>query len=223
MKLKLLEQELPREKLLRLGASSLGDSELLAIFLRTGTAGCNVLDLADLLIKKFGGLRNLLTASQDDFCQAKGLGQAKFVQVKAVMEMARRVLAEQLKEPQKIEGSDTAKDFVASYLSQEINEVFAVMFLDSQHRMLAFKTLFYGTINQAKVYPRVVVQEALTQNAAAVILTHNHPSGVAEPSNADVLLTKQIKKALELLDVAVLDHLIVGRGCVVSMAEQGLI
>lgn len=217
------EAERPREKLIHQGASALSDAELLAIFLRTGIKGCNAVELAHHLLKQFGDLGQLLLANQEEFCQGKGLGQAKFVQLQAVMEMARRALAEPLKRGLTLDNAKGARDFVASQLYHEGNEVFAVMLLDAQHRLIEFKTLFQGTIHQTSVYPRVIVQTALACHAAAAILCHNHPSGVAEPSQADIRITARIRDALALVDVDVLDHLVVARGEVVSLAERGLI
>lgn len=217
------KDERPREKLLRQGPAALSDAELLAIFLRTGIAGCNVVELSRHLIGRFGNLQQLLSASQQEFCQARGLGEAKYVQLQAVMEMARRTLAEQLKRETCLDSAKTARDYAASQLAHEGNEVFAVMLLDAQHRLIEFKVLFQGTIHQTSVYPRVLVQTALTVHAAAVILCHNHPSGVAEPSQADIRITDRIRDALALVDVQVLDHLVVGRGEVTSFAERGLI
>ena len=210
----------PREKLLSNGAEALSDSELLAIFLRTGVPGCNVVELANHLLSEFGSLTALLHAEQEPFCRAKGLGVAKYVQVRAIMEMARRAMAEQLVRETVMENADVAKRYVASQLANMSNERFCILMLDSQHRLISFNTLFQGTINQASVHPRVIVQEVLRLNAAAVILCHNHPSGIAEPSGSDLRITKRIQDALALIDVAVLDHLIVGSGSVVSLAER---
>ncbi|GGA90858.1 UPF0758 protein [Neiella marina] len=215
------ESTRPREKLLAQGAQALTDAELLAIFLRTGLPGCNVVQLAHQLLAGFGDLFHLMAASQRQFCQAKGLGKAKYVQLQAVMEMARRVMATELSRTA-IDGSEAAKRYAASHLAHLANETFAVLLLDSQHRLIEFKALFHGTINQANVYPRIVVQQALAANAAAVILCHNHPSGVAEPSNADIRITQTIRDALALVDIAVLDHLVVAQGAVTSMAERQL-
>ena len=214
--------ERPREKLLNKGAASLSDAELLAIFLRTGIAGCNVVDLSRQLLQQFGDLASLLAADQQSFCQAKGLGQAKYVQVQAVMEMAKRALASTLRRGITLDSAKVARDYVASQLACEGNEVFAIMLLDAQHRLIEFKVLFQGTIHQTSVYPRVIVQTAMQTHAAAVILCHNHPSGVAEPSQADIRITSRVRDALALVDVDVLDHLVVGRGAVVSLAERGL-
>ncbi|MBW8191213.1 DNA repair protein RadC [Neiella marina] len=213
----------PREKLMANGAGSLSDAELLAIFLRTGLPGCNVVDLAQQLLADFGTLSELISAPKQEFCQAKGLGSAKYVQLQAVMEMARRVLAAQLRRDTVMDSTESAKRYAAAELAQHANEMFALLLLDSQHRLIEFKTLFQGTINQASVYPRVIVQTVLAANAAAVILCHNHPSGIAEPSNADIQITQRIQDALALVDVTVLDHLVVTQGHVVSMAERQLI
>lgn len=212
----------PREKLIAHGAGKLSDAELLAIFLRTGLPGCNVVDLAQQLINSFGSLHALVEAPQNEFCQGKGLGTAKYVQLQAVMEMARRVMAAELQRGSLMDGTEPAKRFVAAQLALQPNEVFAVLLLDSQHRLIEFKALFHGTINQANVYPRVIVQNALAANAAALILCHNHPSGIAEPSNADIQITQRIQDAMNLVDIAVLDHLIVAQGQVTSLAERHL-
>lgn len=215
--------ERPREKLLARGPQALSDAELLAIFLRTGCAGKSAVDLSRELITRFGGLRALLEASQAEFCQALGLGIAKFSQLQAVMEMARRHLSEGLQRGDLLNSAETARQYVRAQLRHRHQEVFAVLFLDNQHRLLAFKELFYGTIDGASVYPREVVKQALAHNAAAVILAHNHPSGVAEPSQADMRLTERLQAALELIDVRLLDHFVVGDTEVVSFAQQGLL
>lgn len=215
--------ERPREKLLSRGPQALSDAELLAIFLRTGCAGKSAVDLSRELITRFGGLRPLLEASQEEFCQALGLGVAKFSQLQAVMEMARRHLSESLQRGDLLNSAETARQYVRAQLRHRQQEVFAVLFLDNQHRLLAFKELFYGTIDGASVYPREVVKQALAQNAAAVILAHNHPSGVAEPSQADMRLTERLQAALELIDVRLLDHFVVGDTEIVSFAQHGLL
>lgn len=214
--------ERPREKLLQRGSVALSDAELLAIFLRTGCAGKSAVDLARDLLSTFGGLRQLLEAKEKDFCSAHGLGPAKYVQLQAVLEMSRRHLSESLRRTSAFDNSQAVKQFLSSQLRHKSSEVFAVLFLDSQHRMIAFDELFHGTIDAASVYPREVVKAALQYNAAAVILTHNHPSGVAEPSQSDCSITQQLIKALALIDVRCLDHIVVGEGEVISMAERGL-
>jgi len=214
-------QERPREKLLNNGANSLSDAELLAIFLRTGVAGCNVVELSRNLLKSFGSLAALLAADHHEFCQQHGLGTAKFVQLQASLEMSRRFLAEQLKQGDALTSSQATKNYLQAELRNESREVFAVLFLDNQHQVLNFERLFYGTIDAAAVYPRIIVEQVLKHNAAAVILTHNHPSGVCEASIADNQITSRIKQALELIDVRVLDHLIVAGHQCYSFAEHG--
>ncbi len=215
------DHERPREKLLNLGAASLSDAELLAIFLRTGCAGLSAVDLARQLLSRFGGLRPLLEASQRDFCEARGLGIAKYTQLQAVLEMARRHLAEALKTQPQFSASEDVKRYFTAQLRHCESEVFALLYLDNQHRMLAYDELFYGTIDAANVYPREVVKSALSHNAAAVIFAHNHPSGVAEPSQADRQITERLRAALALVDIRSLDHIVIGDGDVVSFAERG--
>jgi len=215
------EGERPREKLLARGAQALSDAELLAIFLRTGVAGKSAVDLARELVARFGGLRGLLRADQARFCEAKGLGQAKYVQLQAVLEIARRHLGETLAEPAGLKDPRQARDFLRARLRDLEHEVFAALFLDSQHRVLSFEVLAQGTLNAASVYPREVVKTALRHNAGALIFAHNHPSGVAEPSEADRSLTRRLKDALGLVDIRVLDHFVVGEGEPVSFAERG--
>ncbi|WP_434775323.1 RadC family protein [Pseudomonas oryzihabitans] len=214
-------QERPREKLLEQGAQALTDAELLAIFLRTGVAGKSAVDLARQLLGEFGSLRALLEADLAAFSAHLGLGPAKYSQLQAVLEMGRRHLAEGLKRDSALESPQQVRDYLKPRLRHEPHEVFGCLFLDTRHRVLAFEALFHGTIDGASVYPRQVVKRALAHNAAAVILTHNHPSGIAEPSQADRLLTTRLKDALALVDVRVLDHFIVGDGEPLSMAEYG--
>jgi len=214
-------QERPREKLLEQGAQALTDAELLAIFLRTGVAGKSAVDLARQLLGEFGSLRALLEADLVAFSAHLGLGPAKFSQLQAVLEMGRRHLAEGLKRDSALESPQQVRDYLKARLRHEPHEIFGCLFLDTRHRVLAFEALFHGTIDGASVYPRQVVKRALAHNAAAVILTHNHPSGIAEPSQADRLLTTRLKDALALVDVRVLDHFIVGDGEPLSMAEYG--
>ncbi|OYT84319.1 MAG: hypothetical protein CFE50_05825 [Pseudomonas sp. PGPPP4] len=214
-------QERPREKLLEQGAQALTDAELLAIFLRTGVAGKSAVDLARQLLGEFGSLRALLEADLAAFSAHLGLGPAKFSQLQAVLEMGRRHLAEGLKRDSALESPQQVRDYLKARLRHEPHEIFGCLFLDTRHRVLAFEALFHGTIDGASVYPRQVVKRALAHNAAAVILTHNHPSGIAEPSQADRLLTTRLKDALALVDVRVLDHFIVGDGEPLSMAEYG--
>jgi DNA repair protein RadC len=213
----------PREKLLAHGPGALADAELLALLLRTGLPGQGVLQLAQHLLAEFKGLSGLLQAAAEDLKRIKGLGPAKRAEVAAVLELARRSLAQQLGQHPVFDSPERVKDFLRLHISHLNHEVFGVLFLDAQHRMLRFKELFRGTLTQTSVYPREVVKEALACHAAAVILAHNHPSGVAEPSRADEFLTTTLKSALQLIDVRVLDHMVIGRGEVVSFAERGLL
>jgi len=217
------EGERPREKLLTRGAVSLSDAELLAIFLRTGVVGKSAVDLARELLARFGNLTQLVAASESDFCETKGMGQAKFVQLQAVLEMSRRALQEEIQRGDALNSPRAVRDYLQLLLGGRHQEVFVVMFLDTQHRVIASEELFHGTLSQTSVYPREVVKRALAHNAAAVILAHNHPSGVAEPSQSDQLLTSALKQALSLVDVRVLDHFIVAMGQTLSFAEKGLI
>jgi len=213
--------ERPREKLLAQGANTLSDAELLAIFLRTGCAGKSAVDLARELLTHFGGLRAILEANQSSFCQGKGLGNASYAQLQAVLEMTKRHLAERLKKEDIFTNPAHVKRFLAIQLRHLQQEVFAVLFLDSQHQLIRYQEVFFGTVNAANVYPREIVKLALAYNACAVIFAHNHPSGVAEPSQADRHITQELKDALNLVDVRVLDHLIVGEGDIHSFAENG--
>ncbi len=215
--------ERPREKLLQRGAAALSDAELLAIFLRTGVTGKSAVDLARELIVKFGDLTRLIAASEKDFCGIHGLGQAKFVQLQAVVEISRRALHEEMASGDALNSPGAVREFLQLLLRTRQQEVFVALFLDAQHRVIATEELFRGTLTQTSVYPREVVKRALHHNAAAVIFAHNHPSGVAEPSQSDQLLTAALKQALQLVDVRVLDHFIVaGAGCL-SFAERGLL
>ncbi len=213
--------ERPRERLLQRGPAALTDAELLAIFLRTGVAGCSAVELARRLLADFGSLRALLEADLPAFSAHLGLGPAKFAQLQAVLEMARRHLAERLRRDSALESPQAVRDYLKAQLRHEPHEVFGCLFLDSRHRVLAFEALFQGSIDGASVYPRQVVKRALAHNAAALILVHNHPSGVAEPSQADRLLTERLKEALGLIEVRVLDHFVVGEGEPQSLAELG--
>jgi len=214
--------ERPREKLLIKGAEALSDAELLAIFLRTGCKGFTAVDLAGQLLDNFGGLKPMLQASQTDFCLHKGLGSAKYAQLQAVLEMAKRHMFEQLSRGDALCSPTQTRHYLSSQLAGFPHEVFACLFLDNRNRVLAFEKMFYGTIDGASVYPREVVRMALKKNAAAVIFAHNHPSGVAEPSQADEQITKRLKDALALVDIRVLDHFVIGDE-VVSFAERGLL
>lgn len=215
--------ERPREKLLQQGPASLSDGELLAIFLRTGVKGCSAVDLARQLLSHFGGLRALINADQATFCAELGLGPAKYVQLQAVLEISRRCHAEQLQRDSALTSPDLVRDYLQLQLSDRSREVFACLLLDSQHRVICYEELFQGTIDSATVHPREVVKLALHHNAAAIILAHNHPSGVAEPSLADQNITIRIKEALSLVDIRLLDHMVVGAGVTASLAERGMI
>ena len=217
------EAERPREKLLGRGAEALSDAELLAIFLRTGMPGKTAVDLARELLDTFGGLRGLLSADLARFCEAPGLGPAKFVQLQAVVEMSRRYLREAIDREDALSSPDATRAYLRARLRDHPHEVFACLFLDNRHRVIEFEELFRGTIDGASVHPREVVRLALVHNAAAVILAHNHPSGIAEPSQSDTTITRRLREALALIDVRVLDHIVVGDGEPVSFAERGLL
>jgi DNA repair protein RadC len=228
----------PREKLLARGPGALSDAELLAILLRTGIAGKGVLQMAEELLQLknnsasrtpdalqggFGGIAGLLHATADDLRRVKGLGPAKRAEIVAVLELARRAMAQKLQEREVFADPNAVKHYVQLHLSGKAHEVFAVLFLDSQNRLLAMEELFRGTLTQTSVYPREVVVRALHHAAAAVVLAHNHPSGTVQPSRADEMLTQTLKSALALVDVRVLDHIIVAPGQALSMAEKGLV
>lgn len=215
------EAERPREKLLAKGAQALSDAELLAIFLRTGIKGKTAVDLARELLVQFDGLRGLLTASQTQFCTPMGLGPAKYAQLQAVLEMAKRHLAEQLHRSEPLTSPELVEQYLNIQLRDEAQEVFACLLLDTQHQILDYQVISRGTLNAAAVYPREVVKLALAKGAGAIIFAHNHPSGVAEPSQADRDITTRLSNALALVDVRVLDHFVIGDGCTVSFAQRG--
>jgi DNA repair protein RadC len=216
-------QERPREKLLSHGPSALSDAELLAIFLRTGIKGMGAVDMARALLNQFGSLRHLLNVSESEICQTKGIGQAKFAQLQAVLELGKRYSAELLNKSNVFNSAEQTEAFLLAKLRDQPNEVFAMLLLDSQHRLIKYRPMFYGTIDSASVYPRVLLKQALDDNAAAIILAHNHPSGIAEPSQADVHITKRVVAAFNLVDIKVLDHFVIGDGVAVSFAARGLI
>ena len=216
-------EQRPREKLLARGAAALSDNELLAVLLRTGYKGHGVFALAEGVLGAFDGFAGLLASTPDALKAVKGLGPAKRAELLAVMEVARRALAQQIRVAPVFESPQAVKDYAALQLAAHEHEVFAVLFLDGQHRLLKLEEMFRGTLTQTSVYPREVVRRALALNAGSVILAHNHPSGLAEPSRADEYLTQSLKTALGLVDIRVLDHLVIGRGQVVSMVERGLI
>ncbi len=217
------EQERPREKLLQRGAAALSNAELLAIFLRTGTKGSSAIDLAYLLLHEFSSLRHLFNASLEQFTAVHGLGPAKYVQLQAVLELSKRYLDESIKRQCALSCPDDTRQYFKSQLRDQPFEVFAAVFLDNRHHVIHYEELFKGTIDGASVYPREVVKKALARNAAALIVAHNHPSGIAEPSQADERITERLKQALELVDIRLLDHLIIGDGEIVSLAERGII
>lgn len=214
---------MPREKLLASGAAALSDVELLAIFLRTGVKGCPVLTLSARLLEKFGSLDELFKAGEAEFCQTKGLGQAKFVQLQAVLEMARRYYSEAITQAPVLANSEMAKQMLIAKMRHYEKEVFACIFLNTQHQVIEYEELFQGTINKAPVYPREIAKRALGLNAAAIILAHNHPSGVMQPSRADELITAEIQQAMMLIDVQVLDHFVIGCNQAFSFAQHGLL
>ncbi|MFA5081840.1 MAG: DNA repair protein RadC [Hydrogenophilaceae bacterium] len=215
--------ERPRERLLQEGAQALSDAELLAIFLRVGVRGKSAVDLARELMTEFGSLNGLFFASRQACTQVKGLGDAKYAQLQAVLEMSRRALAEEMRSRDALSSPAAVRDFLRLKLAGLAHEVFLAVFLDAQNRVLVAEELFRGSLTQTSVYPREVVKRALAHNAAGVILAHNHPSGVAEPSQADRWLTDQLKAALALVDVKVLDHFVVAGNAGLSFAEQGLL
>lgn len=212
----------PREKLLARGPAALADAELLALLLRTGYKGTPVLTLAQQVLERCGGFAGLLNADPVHLKAIKGLGPAKRAELLALMETARRALSQQLSDQPVFDSPNRVKDYLALHLGGRQQEVFAVLFLDGQHRFLRLEEMFQGTLTQTSVYPREVVKRALALNAGAVVLAHNHPSGLAEPSRADEYLTQTLKTALQLVDVRVLDHIVVGQGQTVSLAERGL-
>jgi DNA repair protein RadC len=217
------EGERPREKLSRAGPEALSEAELLAIFLRVGVRGMSAIDLARVLLGRFGSLRGLAAAPVEAIADVRGMGLAKSTQFKAAVEMAKRALGEAARERSALTSPDAVRQFLRLELEPRERECFLVVHLDAQHRVIACDELFAGTLTQTSVYPREVVKAALRHNAAAVIFAHNHPSGVAEPSQADRLLTEALRKALALVDVRVLDHLVVGVGGTTSFAERGLL
>lgn len=217
------EKERPREKLLLHGASALSDSELLAIFLRTGRRGKSAVDISHELLKHFGGFRKLISATEEDFCQTKGLGIAKYAMIQAAAELGKRHLRENLEAKEKINSPKDTEKYLCSRLRDYSNEVFACIFLDTKHRVLNFAEIAQGTIDRAHIYPREVVERALKEKASAVIFAHNHPSGVTDPSIADKDITNLLIKALDLVNIKVLDHFIIGKNETFSFAEHGLI
>ena len=215
--------ERPREKLLHQGPDALSDAELLAIFLRTGVKGGSALDLARTLLTTFGTLRGVLESSKEDFCNQKGMGESKYATLQAAMHLVQRYLLEGLRRSDCLNSSSNTRNYLRSRLRHYDREVFLCLFLDNLNRVIASEELFFGTIDGASVHPRVVVDRALHHKAAALIFAHNHPSGVAEPSQSDIGITRRLKNALGLIDVRTLDHFVVGDKEVVSLAERGLL
>ena len=213
----------PREKLIAKGAAALSDAELVAIFLRTGIRGRSAVDLARDSLARFGSLSALFAADLASLTAVSGLGSAKYVQLQAVLEMARRALREKLDRGSALSSPQAVRDYLRLKLQGQPHEIFVGVFLDAQNRVLAVEEMFRGTLTQTSVYPREVVKRALAHNAAALIFAHNHPSGIAEPSRSDEALTQALKQALALVDVKVLDHFVIGAGAAMSFAERGLL
>jgi len=218
-----LASELPRERLLARGATALSDAELVALLLRTGTGGASALDIARALIIRFGGVAGLLAAPLREVAAVRGVGPAKSAEIAAAVELARRSLSEDARSRDALASPQAVRDYLRLMLAARAYEVFVGLFLDSQNRLLAADELFRGTLAQTSVYPREVVKAALAHNAAAMIFAHNHPSGLAEPSRADELLTQALKQALALVDIRTLDHFVVAGGRLTSFAERGLL
>ena len=215
--------ERPREKLIELGAEALSDAELLAIFLRVGVTGKSAVDLARDLLTQFGSLNGIFAATEHELSQVHGIGTSKYVQLQAIFEMSRRALSEQLQQRDVFKSPQAVRDYLVLKLGSLTKEVFLVLFLDTQNRLLASEEMFSGSLSETSVYPREVVKRALHHNAASVIFAHNHPSGIAQQSQADELITKQLKQALALVDVRVLDHFIVAGNNTLSFSERGLL
>lgn len=214
--------EQPREKLLKQGAEQLSDTELLAVFLGNGTQKQTVSMLSQAMMREFATVGRLLTADLHSFCAISGVGVVRFCQLQAAKELVKRMYEEPLTQKNVLSDVAQVSRYLRAQLMNAEHEIFAVLMLDSQHRLIAFRRMFSGTIDSAAVYPREILKQALKDNAAAIILVHNHPSGIADPSRADIALTKEIKAAMALVDISVLDHFIVGQGYVVSLSQQGL-
>lgn len=215
--------ERPREKLIELGAEALSDAELLAIFLRVGVTGKSAVDLARDLLNQFGSLNSIFAATESELSQVHGIGSSKYVQLRAIFEMSRRALSEQLQSRDVLNSPQAVRDYLVLKLGSLTKEVFLVLFLDTQNRLLATEEMFSGSLKETSVYPREVLKRTLHHNAASVIFAHNHPSGIAQQSQADELITKQLKQALDLVDVHVLDHFIVAGNSTLSFSERGLL
>lgn len=217
------ETERPREKLLSKGASNLSDAELLAIFLRTGTRGLSAIDLSRALLQHYGSLKALLSADVSEFCKFNGMGKAKYAQLHASLELSKRFFEEEMQSEPLINNPKACQAYLKHALGNRPYETFAILYLDTQHRVLKFEELFTGTLDAAAVYPREVVRKVIDQCCAAVVLCHNHPSGSVNVSDADRDITLRLQEALALVDVKVLDHLIIANNKVVSFAEHGLL
>lgn len=217
------ERILPREKMQHNGISALTDAELLALFLRTGTRGKDLLTFADYLLSHFGSLHGLLEASEAELRGVNGIGMAKYAQLKGITELARRFFSVRLMEQDPLRTPDATREFLQSHLCDEEREIFMVIFLDNQNRVIKHSRMFSGTLSHVEVHPREIVREAIKANAAALILAHNHPSGSAEPSKADRFITEKVVKSCNFMEIKVLDHLVIGRGEIVSFAERGWI
>ncbi|PIE83551.1 MAG: hypothetical protein CSA09_01510 [Candidatus Contendobacter odensis] len=217
------DDERPREKLLQRGVAALSNAELLAIFLRVGVRGRSAVDLARDMLKQHGNLRTLLELDQKAFCATPGLGLAKYAQLQAVLELARRYLEDTLQRGDVIQSAEDTRHYVMARMRHHPHEVFACLFLDNKHRVIQYEELFFGTIDSSAVHPRQIIKRALYHNAAAAIVAHNHPSGIAEPSQSDEMITRRLKEALALIDVRLLDHLVIGDGYSVSLAERGIL
>lgn len=214
--------ERPREKLICLGADKLSEAELIAIVLQSGSQGMDALELARFLLVRFGGLRGLLAAPKEEVCSIKGLGESKFARLAIILELGNRCRLESLKKRNILNGASQTKEYLKAKYQGRDAEVFSCLFLDSQHQLIVIEELFSGTIDGAAVYPREVVKKCLKHASAAVIFAHNHPSGIAEPSQADIAITAKLRAALATIDVRVLDHLIIGDPNITSLAERGL-
>ncbi|TCK71403.1 RadC family protein [Lonepinella koalarum] len=212
---------MPREKLLQFGATALTDDELLAIFLRTGIKGCPVMQLSRSVIQNFGSLRGLISANQKQFCAFKGIGITQFIQLQASTEMTRRYLLEEIKFSHIFNQSEIVRLYLQAEMERHEREIFLVLFLNNQHQLIKQEEMFLGSVNSASVYPREIIKTALYCNASALILAHNHPSGLAQPSDSDFILTNKIKQAAEFMEIRILDHFIIGKGCYFSFAEKG--
>lgn len=217
------EAERPREKLLQQGVQSLSDAELLAIFIRTGVRGKTAVDVARDLINEFGGLRKVLTADKESICSTLGFGPAKYAMFQAAREIGKRFASEKLRRDGALTNPKQVSEYLIHQLRDQPREVFAIIYLDNRHQVIQYEELFYGTLNGATVHPREVVKSVLSHNAAAVIIAHNHPSGIAEPSQSDTALTLKLQESLQLIDVKLLDHLVIGDGEFVSFSDRGLI